>query len=104
MNASAPQDPFAEQRRQMVETQLRSRGICDPRVLAAMEHVPRHEFVALDYLGQAYEDHPIPIGEGQTISQPYIVAVSVDALQISSDDKVLEVGTGSGYQTAILAE
>ena len=93
-----------EQRLRMVETQLRARGIKDERVLAAMARVPRHEFVPSEYLAQAYEDHPIPIAEGQTISQPYIVAVTLDALGLRDSDKVLEVGTGSGYQTAILAE
>lgn len=88
----------------MVESQLRARGIRDERVLAAMFRVPRHEFVPEEYRDQAYEDHPIPIGEGQTLSQPYIVAVMLEALALESSDVVLEVGTGSGYQTALLAE
>lgn len=88
----------------MVERQLRDRGIGDLRVLDAMMRVPRHEFVAESYRDQAYEDHPIPIGCGQTVSQPYIVAVTLDALELNPFDMVLEVGTGSGYQTALLAE
>ena len=88
----------------MVETQIKARGVKDPRVLAAMEKVPRHEFVPPEFIDQAYEDHPLPIGYGQTISQPYIVAVMTELLQLESGDKVLEIGTGSGYQAAILAE
>jgi protein-L-isoaspartate(D-aspartate) O-methyltransferase len=97
-------DVFTAQRRTMVESQLRARGIRDERALAAMSHVPRHEFVAVDYRDQVYEDHPIPIGEGQTISQPYIVAIMLQALTLDSSDVVLEVGTGSGYLTALLAD
>lgn len=88
----------------MVQSQLRDRGIHDLRVLAAMERVPRHEFVAPEFRDQAYEDAPLPIGEGQTISQPYIVALMLDALQLQPQHTVLEIGTGSGYQTALLAE
>lgn len=88
----------------MVASQLRARGIHDERVLAAMEHVPRHEFVAERFHDRAYEDHPIPIAEGQTISQPYIVAFMLESLGLEPNSKVLEVGTGSGYQTALLAE
>ena len=88
----------------MVDSQLRARGIADERVLDAMLRVPRHEFAPERYRDQAYEDHPLPIGEGQTISQPYIVAVMLEALALSPTDKVLEVGTGSGYVTALLAE
>src|SRR5580704_9719698 len=91
-------------RRFMVDSQLRARGISDPRVLDAMLRVPRHEFVPEDYWRQAYEDHPLPIGDGQTISQPYIVALMLESLQLTSNDQVLEVGTGSGYVTALLAE
>lgn len=88
----------------MVESQLRARGIRDERVLAAMLRVPRHEFVSEEHREQVYEDHPIPIGEGQTISQPYIVAIMLEALALDPSDTVLEIGTGSGYQTALLAE
>ncbi|GAC1429072.1 MAG: protein-L-isoaspartate(D-aspartate) O-methyltransferase [Terriglobales bacterium] len=88
----------------MVKTQLRDRGIRDEAVLNAMARVPREEFVAEEYRSQAYEDHPLPIGEGQTISQPYIVAVMLEALSFCHADKVLEIGTGTGYQTALLAE
>jgi protein-L-isoaspartate(D-aspartate) O-methyltransferase len=88
----------------MVESQLRARGIRDERVLAAMFRIPRHEFVSEEHRDQVYEDHPIPIGEGQTISQPYIVAIMLEALALDPSDTVLEIGTGSGYQTALLAE
>jgi protein-L-isoaspartate(D-aspartate) O-methyltransferase len=88
----------------MVESQLRARGIRDERVLAAMFRVPRHEFVSEEHRDQVYEDHPIPIGEGQTISQPYIVAIMLEALAFNPSETVLEIGTGSGYQTALLAE
>ncbi len=88
----------------MVNSQLRARGISDPRVLDAMLRVPRHEFVPEPYRSEAYEDHPLPIGESQTISQPYVVALMLESLQIASTDKVVEVGTGSGYVTALLAE
>jgi len=97
-------DPYLEKRRQMVERQIKARGVSDERVLAAMEKVPRHEFVPPDYLSQAYADHPLPIGYGQTISQPYIVAVMTELLRLKPGDKVLEIGTGSGYQAAVLAE
>jgi protein-L-isoaspartate(D-aspartate) O-methyltransferase len=88
----------------MVHEQLRSRDIRDPGVLDAMTRVPRHRFVPAEYLSMAYEDHPLPIGFNQTISQPYIVGYMTEAAGISAEDKVLEVGTGSGYQAAILAE
>lgn len=104
MAAETQVDVFTARRRTMVELQLRARGIRDERVLAAMSHVPRHEFVAVDYRDQVHEDHPIPIGEGQTISQPYIVAIMLQALALNASDLVLEVGTGSGYLTALLAE
>ena len=97
-------DVYSALRRRMVESQLRARGIGDERVLAAMASVPRHDFAPERFRQQAYEDHPLPIGEGQTISQPYIVASMLEALELSSHDKVLEVGTGSGYVTALLAE
>jgi protein-L-isoaspartate(D-aspartate) O-methyltransferase len=94
----------SEARSTMVEFQIRERGVRDPEVLEAMEAVPRHEFVPEDYVQAAYSDGPLPIGYGQTISQPYIVAVMTELLSLEPGDKVLEVGTGSGYQAAILAE
>ena len=97
-------DPERARRERMLELQLRHRNIRDERVLAAMLHVPRHEFVSEPYRNQAYDDNPLPIGHGQTISQPYIVALMVELLQLRPDHVVLEVGTGSGYQTAVLAE
>jgi protein-L-isoaspartate(D-aspartate) O-methyltransferase len=104
MHATPQFDAFAPRRQQMVETQLRARGIRDSRVLDAMAKVPRDQFVPENFRAQAYEDHPIPIGENQTVSQPYIVAIMLEALSIQPGNKVLEVGTGSGYQTALLAE
>ena len=95
---------LSDRRARMVETQLRQRGIRDERVLAAMSHVPRHEFVAEPYQPQAYDDNPLPIGEGQTISQPYIVALMLELLAVRPEHTVLEIGTGSGYQTVLLAE
>lgn len=95
---------FSHRRQQMVDTQLRQRGIRDERVLAAMMRIPRHEFVAEPYRAQAYDDNPLPIGERQTISQPYIVALMLEMLHLKEEDIVLEIGTGSGYQTALLAE
>jgi protein-L-isoaspartate(D-aspartate) O-methyltransferase len=97
-------DAHREARLLMVEEQLRARGIREERVLEAMARVPRHEFVSQDHRDQAYEDHPIPIGEGQTISQPFVVAAMLEALALRPEDVVLEVGTGSGYETAVLAE
>jgi protein-L-isoaspartate(D-aspartate) O-methyltransferase len=93
---------FSAQRQRMVEEQLRRRGIADERVLDAMLRVPRHEFV-VGYGNQSYEDHPLLIGEGQTISQPYIVALMLEALAIRDTDRALEIGTGSGYVMALLA-
>jgi protein-L-isoaspartate(D-aspartate) O-methyltransferase len=87
----------------MVEKQIRGRGIRDPRVLAAVLAVPRHEFIPSQFLAQAYLDQPLAIGEGQTISQPFMVGSMTEALEISPDDRVLEVGTGSGYQAAVLS-
>ncbi len=87
----------------MVRTQLAERGIRDLRVLDAMRRVPRHEFVPESFRQDAYEDHPLPIGEGQTISQPYIVAAMLEHLALQSTDRVLEIGTGSGYVTALLS-
>jgi protein-L-isoaspartate(D-aspartate) O-methyltransferase len=88
----------------MVEYQIRRRGVTDQEVLDAMERVPRHEFVPSQHQSQAYADHPLPIGYGQTISQPYIVALMTELLELRTTDRVLEIGTGSGYQAAILAE
>ncbi|HEX4605838.1 MAG TPA: protein-L-isoaspartate(D-aspartate) O-methyltransferase [Candidatus Angelobacter sp.] len=96
--------PFAAERGSMVERQLRQRGIWDERLLAAMNKVPRHEFVSEQNWGQAYADHPVAILEQQTTSQPYMIAAMVQAAQIRPEDRVLEVGAGSGYQTALLAE
>src|SRR5947209_14124301 len=97
------QGNYAQERQDMVESQLRRRGIHDERVLDAMLRIPRHEFVPAESRSQAYGDHPIPIGENQTISQPFIIAVSLQALALTGSESVLEVGTGSGYQTALLA-
>jgi protein-L-isoaspartate(D-aspartate) O-methyltransferase len=91
-------------REQMVLRQIEARGIEDPEVLSAMISVPRHQFVPENYLSQAYADHPLPIGYGQTISQPYIVALMTESLRLEKGDRVLEIGTGSGYQAAVLAE
>ena len=88
----------------MVEEQLRRRGIHDPRVLRIMAAVPRHLFVDPTFVGRAYSDHALPIGQEQTISQPYMVALMTQALELEGEEKVLEIGTGSGYQTAMLAE
>jgi protein-L-isoaspartate(D-aspartate) O-methyltransferase len=95
---------FDERRARMVDNQIRGRGVTDPRVLAAMARVPRHRFVPDSQVEYAYEDTPLPIGEGQTISQPYIVAYMTEALALAPTARVLEIGTGSGYQAAILAE
>ena len=93
-----------KKRSHMVETQLEARGIRDPRVLAAIRKVPRHLFVPAADVSAAYDDRPLPIGSGQTISQPYVVAFMTEQLRLTGKEKVLEIGTGSGYQTAILAE
>ncbi len=101
----APQsDERLEERMSMVDSQIRRRGVTDQEVLDAMERVPRHKFVPDELKSQAYADRPLPIGYGQTISQPYIVALMTELLQLKSTDRVLEIGTGSGYQAAILAE
>lgn len=96
-------DPYAELRATMVEAQIRKRGITDERVLHAMASVRRHEFVPPQYRNKAYEDEPLPIGDGQTISQPYIVAAMTAALRLTGRETVLEVGSGCGYQAAVLA-
>src|SRR5208337_3060452 len=96
-------DSLQRQREKMVRVQLAERGIRDLRVLDAMRNVPRHEFVPESFRQEAYEDHPLPIGEGQTISQPYIVAAMLEHLALQSADRVLEIGTGSGYVTALLS-
>ena len=95
---------MTEMRKRMVSEQMRARDIRDERVLAAIERVPRHRFVADDQRAAAYEDYPLSIGHGQTISQPYIVAFMTQALQVGAGHKVLEIGTGSGYQAAVLGE
>ena len=95
---------YKVQREKMVQVQIASRGVKDEKVLRAMRTVPRHEFVSEDLTGSAYEDIPLPIGYGQTISQPYIVALMTELLDVDKEDKVLEVGTGSGYQAAVLSE
>jgi len=101
--AEAPNDLFAQRRRAMVETDLKGRNIRDPRVLEAMAAVPRHLFIPESYRSRAYADRPLPIGAGQTISQPYIVALMTELLELKGGEKVLEVGTGSGYQAAVLS-
>ena len=97
-------DEFVDARAAMVERQLKARGISDERVLEVMGRLPRHLFVDPSMMDQAYEDHPLPIAEGQTISQPYVVALMTESLDLDGSEKVLEVGTGSGYQAAVLAE
>jgi len=97
-------DPYLQKREWMVDHDIKGRGIKDKKVLEAMGKIPRHLFLD-DYLkDRAYADHPLPIGEGQTISQPYVVALMTEALKLKPDDRVLEIGTGSGYQAAVLAE
>ena len=97
-------DRKGRERERMVEEQLIARGVTDPRVLAVMRRLPRHRFVQEALQERAYGDHPLPIGEEQTISQPYIVGLMTSLLELSGREKVLEIGTGSGYQTAVLAE
>src|SRR6202795_3213273 len=96
-------DASADERRGMIETQIRKRGVSSTRVLEAMAAVPRHRFVPLKFLDDAYADKPLPIGEGQTISQPYMVAAMTEALDLRGSERVLEIGTGSGYQAAVLS-
>jgi len=104
MCADSEAEAYILERERMVATQLRARGIRDERVLAAMTRVPRHEFVPSEFRLQAYEDHPLPIGQDQTISQPYMVALMLEYLAVEPENTVLEIGTGSGYQSALLAE
>ena len=105
MQTTCSQDnSFSGLRYRMVKTQIESRGISDPKILDAFRKVERHRFVLPENISQAYNDYPLPIDEGQTISQPYIVAYMTDVLDLKPTDKVLEIGTGSGYQAAILAE
>lgn len=94
---------FAQLRERMVRRQIEARGISDPAILDAFRHVPREAFVAADYAAAAYDDHPLPIEAGQTISQPYIVALMIEAAQVRRGDKVLEVGAGSGYAAAVMS-
>lgn len=103
MESPIQNQSFRVAREAMVCTQLADRGIRDQRVLDAMRAVPRHEFVPEEFRQDAYEDHPLPIGEGQTISQPYIVAAMLERLELRPADRVLEVGTGSGYVSALLS-
>lgn len=103
MKLMVAKDNFQEARQRMVAEQIISRGVNDERVLEAMRTIPRHLFVDEDYFPEAYYDHPLPIGDGQTISQPYIVALMTSCLELKGTEKVLEIGTGSGYQAAILA-
>ena len=101
--AGTQADDFAAQRQQMVASQIRGRGISDAAVLKAMETVPRHRFVPHEVMALAYGDTPLPIGHGQTISQPYMVALMSQLLDVEPGRRVLEIGTGSGYQAAVLA-
>jgi protein-L-isoaspartate(D-aspartate) O-methyltransferase len=104
MNQSINPEQLAQQRVRMVNVQLRERGIRDERVLTAMGKVPRERFIAPEYERDAYADRPVPIGEGQTVSQPLMVATMVEVLAVQPSDRVLEVGTGTGYEAAVLGE
>jgi protein-L-isoaspartate(D-aspartate) O-methyltransferase len=104
LGADYSEEGFYMRRKNMIDSQIKARGVSDERVLKAMLKVKRHLFVPLTQKNLAYEDAPLPIGEGQTISQPYIVALMTELLELKGREKVLEIGTGSGYQTAILAE
>jgi protein-L-isoaspartate(D-aspartate) O-methyltransferase len=95
---------YQKERLEMVRVQLKGRGITDERVLKVMEELPRHKFVLKDYEDMAYQDTPLPIGEGQTISQPYMVGMMAQSLDLKGDEKILEIGTGSGYQAAVLGK
>ena len=103
VHAQEAQDAFAEPRKRMMERDLRGRGIKEPRVLEVMSLVPRHLFVPKGQRWRAYQDRPLPIGDGQTISQPYVVALMTELLKLNGEERVLEVGTGSGYQAAVLS-
>ena len=103
-NNNIETDKFIELRKNMVEQQLRSRDINDEKVLEVMGKIERHKFIPISLVNNAYEDNPLPIGYGQTISQPYIVALMTQSLEVDKNDKVLEIGTGSGYQAAVLSE
>lgn len=103
-NSLTAADPYETSRHAMVKNDIKGRGINDKRVLDVMEKIPRHLFVAEDMRNRAYADYPLPIGEGQTISQPYVVALMTEAVKLKKTDRVLEIGTGSGYQAAVLAE
>ncbi len=96
-------DPYQGARRRMIETQIRARGVRDARVLRVFSEVPRHLFVSAELQPDAYEDHPLPIGNGQTISQPYIVALMTSLLELKGNEKILEIGSGCGYQAAVLS-
>lgn len=100
---SSTADPFLAKRQTMVQRDIKGRGVTDARVLEVMMRIPRHRFVDRRQMGEAYADHPLPIGEGQTISQPYVVALMTEALRLKPTDRVLEIGTGSGYQAAVLS-
>jgi protein-L-isoaspartate(D-aspartate) O-methyltransferase len=102
-NSGLPIDATIAERRVMIDTQIRKRGVSSARVLEAMAAVPRHEFVPLKFRNDAYADKPLPIGEGQTISQPYMVGAMTEALELTGSERVLEIGTGSGYQAAVLS-
>src|SRR4029077_12751822 len=102
-NGTVP-ERFARERERMVDEHVIPRGVTDQRVLAALRRIPRHLFVDEALRGQAYDDHPLPIGDGQTISQPFIVGKMTELLQLSGTEKVLEIGSGSGYQAAVLGE
>ena len=104
VSESGPGEDFKAMREKMVETQIKGRGVKDPHVLSAMLKVERHLFVPKEFQSSAYSDQPLPIGEGQTISQPYIVGLMTELLELKGGERVLEVGTGSGYQAAILGE
>ena len=104
MACAQPKDDYAEQRERMVKNQIKARGGKDPRVLAALLKVERHLFIPPENRNFSYQDYPVPIGEGQTISQPYIVAFMTEELELKGQERVLEIGTGSGYQAAILGE